>query len=76
MAHYELIIEENQPTCGGRTPTKATILEVDTDDPVSYVKSAENADEAEVETSENGELIVRVQRSKYGYWVRYIFTED
>ena len=33
MKHYELIIEENQPTCGGRTPIKSRILEVDTDDP-------------------------------------------
>ena len=76
MKHYELIIEENQPTCGGRTPTKSRILEVDTDDPVEYVKAAEKTDEVEVQTEADGSLVVRVQRDEYRYWVKYIFSED
>ena len=76
MKHYELIIEEKQPTCGGRTPTKTRILEVDTDDPIAYVKNAERTDEVEIEKETDGEIIIRVQRGEYGYWVKYGFTEE
>ena len=76
MKHYELIIEENQPTCGGRTPIKSRILEVDTDDPVAYVKAAEKNDEVEIGYEKDGSIVIRVQRDDYRYWVKYIFTED
>ena len=73
---YELIIKENQPTCGGQSPVKSTILEVNTDDPVAYVKAAEGVDEVEVEDKGDGSLLVRAQRGEYRYWVEYEFTED
>ena len=73
---YELIIEENQPTCGGRTPTKTRILQVETDDPVAYGKATEGSEEVETETESDGTLLVRVQRDEYRYWVKYYFTED
>ena len=41
MAIYELVIEERQPTCGGKSPTKSKSMTVSTDDPVAYVKALE-----------------------------------
>lgn len=41
MAGYELIIEQRQPTCGGRAPTKCEIRAVTTDDPIAYVQALE-----------------------------------
>ncbi len=76
VKRYELIIEENQPTCGGNTPTKNTIMEIETDDPVAYVKRAEGKDTVETETDADGSLVVSVQRDDYRYWVKYYFTED
>lgn len=37
MKAYELVIEQRQPTCGGRAPTKCEIRTVTTDEPVAYV---------------------------------------
>ncbi len=76
MKHYELIIEENQPTCGGQSPVKSRILDVDTDDPVAYVKAAEGTDTVETGTDGDGSLTVLVRRGEYRYWVKYVFTED
>ena len=41
MKTYELVIEEKQPTCGGRAPTKSEIRTVTTADPVAYVREQE-----------------------------------
>ena len=37
MKAYELVIEQRQPSCGGRAPTKCEIRTVTTDEPVAYV---------------------------------------
>ena len=75
MKTYELVIEQRQPTCGGKSPTKCEIRTVQTDDPVAYVKELEPNGEREVYTDEEGSLVVRIDQTE-GQWVKYIFTED
>ncbi len=72
MALYELVIEERQPTCGGKSPTKSRITTVETDDPVAYVQALEPACELEVE-EENGTLVVKTEHN--GMWIKYEFEE-
>jgi len=74
MKTYELVIEQRQPTCGGRAPTKTEILTVTTDDPVAFVRSKEKDAALEVSTNEDGALVVRAKRG--GLWIKYEFTED
>jgi hypothetical protein len=73
MKTYELLIEQRQPTCGGRAPTKCEIQTVSTDDPVAYVQALEPGCVLETEETAEG-LVVKTIRS--GLWVRYEFTED
>lgn len=73
MARYELIIEQQQPTCGGKSPTKSEVHMVETNDPVEYVRAQEPGLEFEVE---NEDGVVTVRGKKNGMWVKYEFTED
>ena len=73
MARYELIIEQQQPTCGGKAPTKSEVRMVETNDPVEYVRSQEPSLAFEVE---NVDGVVTVRGKKNGMWVKYEFTED
>ncbi len=74
MAVYELIKEERQPTCGGKSPIKSTILTVTTDDPVAYVRAQEPGNPLETWTTDDGTLVIETEHN--GLWVRYEFTED
>ena len=73
MATYELVIEQKQPTCGGRAPTKCEIRTVTTDDPVAYVQALEPSCQLEVEQAAEG-VIIKTERG--GMWIKYEFTED
>jgi hypothetical protein len=73
MKTYELLIEQKQPTCGGRAPTKCEFRTVTTDDPVAYVQNLEPSCQLEVESTADG-LVVRTERG--GLWIKYEFTED
>jgi hypothetical protein len=73
MKTYELLIEQKQPTCGGRAPTKCEFRTVTTDDPVAYVQNLEPSCQLEVESTVDG-LVVRTERG--GLWIKYEFTED
>ena len=72
--NYELVIKEHQPTCGGKDPTKATIMNISCDDPVAYVRGLEPVGELEVAHAEDGTLVVSTKRN--GWTVSYEFTED
>ena len=74
MAKYELVIEERQPTCGGKSPTKSRIMTVTTDDPVAYVRTLEPEGELEVSTTDDGTLVVQADHN--GLWIKYEFSED
>ena len=74
MKTYELIIEQRQPTCGGRAPTKSEIRMVTTADPVAYVQSLEPTCELEVTHNDDGTIVIKLDHN--GLWVKYEFTED
>ena len=74
MKTYELVIEQRQPTCGGRLPTRAEIRTVTIDDPAAYVRSLEPAGELETYTDQDGAFVVQLDHN--GMWVKYIFTEE
>ena len=74
MKNYELIIEQRQPTCGGRAPTKSEIRYVATDDPVAYVQALEPTCELEVTHNDDGTIVIKLDHN--GLWVKYEFTED
>lgn len=73
MKTYELLIEQKQPTCGGRSPTKCEIRTVTTADPVAYVQALEPSCRLEVEQTAEG-VTIRTERG--GLWIKYEFTED
>lgn len=73
MAVYELVIEERQPTCGGKSPTKSKIMTVNTDDPVAYVKALEPG-ELEISTADDGTLVIQADHN--GMWIKYEFSAE
>ena len=74
MKTYELVIEERQPTCGHKSPTRSTIKTVTTDDPVAYVQGLEPDSALDVYTTDDGTLVVQADHN--GLWIKYEFTED
>ena len=74
MKTYEVVILEQQPTCGGRRPFKNEIRTVSTDDPVAYVQKLEPFCKLEVTEEDNGTIVISADRS--GLWVRYEFSEE
>ena len=74
MKTYELIILEQQPSCGGKSPYRSEIRTVSTDDPVAYVRKLEPAGELEVTETEPG--VIRITAERNGALVRYEFSED
>ena len=74
MKTYELLIAEQQPTCGGQLPVKQTIKTVSTDDPVAYVQAIEHNAELETSALEDGTIVIEADHN--GRWIKYEFTED
>lgn len=74
MKSYELVIEQRQPTCGGRAPTKSEIRTVTTDDPVAYVKAIETSCDLDVTVQDDGVILIQTEHN--GLWIKYEFTEE
>ena len=74
MKDYELVIEERQPPCGGKSPIKTKIMNVSTDDPVAYVQALEAGNKLETSTLSDGTLVVQTEHN--GFWIKYESTED
>lgn len=74
MARYELIIEQQQPTCGGRAPTRSEVRMIETSDPAEYVRSQEPGLEQSVSVNDEGATVIQVMKNNM--WVRYEFNED
>jgi hypothetical protein len=72
MKEYELCIETMNP-CGGKEYAQRDFKEVETDDPVAYVKA--NAPLPVLEVSEVDGSVVVTTGDGFGYITRYIFTE-
>ena len=74
MASYELIVEKQQPDCGGKDPRVLEFQSVETADPVEYVRGLHPGMELDVEQKSSGELVVAVGEGVKR--IRYCFTED
>ncbi len=72
MKEYELCIETMNP-CGGTEYAQREFRDVETDDPVAYVKA--NAPLPILEVSEVGGDIVITTGDGHGYITKYTFTE-
>ena len=72
MKEYELCIETMNP-CGGSEYAQREFRDVETDDPVAYVKA--NAPLPVLEVSKVGGDIVVTTGDGHGYITRYMFTE-
>ena len=74
MKTYELIIQQQQPSCGGKSPYRSEFRTVTTDDPVAYVRKLEPSCELEVTQEEDGVTVIRTVHN--GAWIRYEFCEE
>ena len=74
MKTYELIIEQRQPPCGGKSPVDVKICSVTTDDPMDYVKNLEKDGELRMETTDQGEIVIRLECGAKS--IKYTFTEE
>ena len=74
MKTYELIIEQRQPPCGGKSPVDVNICSVTTDDPMAYVKNLEKDGELRMETTDQGEIVIRLECGAKS--IKYTFTEE
>ena len=72
MKEYELCIETMNP-CGGKEYAQRQFLDVETDDPVAYVKT--NAPLPILDVSEVDGSTVITTGDGHGYITKYTFTE-
>lgn len=77
MKNYELIIEHQQPPCGGKQTKLYDFQNVVTDDPVAYVRAHEQdlSDDLEMEVDRSTDGVVCVQFTRGIQPVKYEFTE-
>lgn len=73
MTEYEVCTEYINP-CGGAEYAIREIFEVETDDPVEYVRKEGRFPIKEVTRDENGDLLI-ITGDTVGYFIRYTFTE-
>lgn len=74
MKRYELIITRTQPPCGGKAPKVFDFLNVETDEPIAYVRKKEP--EAVLDVLEDTPEHTVIIFSKGAQQVTYEFTED
>ena len=72
MKEYELCIETMNP-CGGKEYAQRQFLDVETDDPVAYVKT--NAPLPILDVAEVDGSIVITTGDGHGYITKFTFTE-
>ena len=73
MKEYEVCSEYINP-CGGAEYAIREIFEVETDDPVKYVRKEGRFPIKEITTDANGDLLI-ITGDTTGYFIRYTFTE-
>ena len=73
MKEYEVATEYMNP-CGGSAYAIREIFEIETVDPVEYVRKESRFPIMEVTTEKNGDLLVITGDGK-GYFLKYYFTE-
>ncbi len=77
MESYELVIERQQPPCGGKPPRLYDFQTVETDDPVAYVRAHESGlpEDTELEIDRSKNDVVCIQFTSGIQPVKYEFTE-
>ena len=73
MKEYEVCTEYINP-CGGSEYAIREIFEVETDDPVEYVRKEGRFPIKEITKDHNGDLLI-ITGDTTGYFIRYTFTE-
>ena len=73
MKEYEVCTEYINP-CGGSEYAIREIFEVETDDPVEYVRNEGRFPIKEITKDHNGDLLI-ITGDTTGYFIRYTFTE-
>ena len=71
MKEYEVTIESMNP-CGGEQFAQREIREIETDDPIAWVKAQTNISEVTCDTLRDGLQIIAGQN---GYIKRFTFVE-
>lgn len=73
MNEYEVIIEEINP-CGGEAYARKEIIEVEAENPESYVRGNARFPILEILRQPDGTTLI-VAGNDSGYMTRYVFTE-
>ena len=72
MAEYEVLVESITP-CGGEKYARKEFFDVETDDPVSFVRKNGQYPIVETKTLPGGDL--QIVTGSGGYVVRYTFSK-
>ncbi len=72
MKLYELVIQHQQPSCGGKPPFRTEILDVRTDDPVAYVRQLEPDCDLDIIQSDDSTVFIKTTHN--GAFVKYEFS--
>ncbi|MDD7388736.1 MAG: hypothetical protein PUG60_03580 [Lachnospiraceae bacterium] len=73
MAIYDVLVESINP-CGGDRHSEKKFIEVETDDPVAYVKENGQWDIIDVTENKDGDQVITTGDGN-GYITKYIFSE-
>ncbi len=73
MAIYDVLVESINP-CGGEKHSQKEFIEVETDDPVAYVKEHAQFDIIDVTKTDDGDITITTGDGN-GYITRYDFSE-
>ena len=72
MKNYELITEKHQPPCSGK-PILHDFSEIETDDPIAYVKAHTKNAKLEVDTEPNNTTVIIAEEGDFR--TKFIFSE-
>ena len=72
MKNYELITERHQPNCSGK-PILHEFSEVETDNPVDYVKAHTKNAKLEIDSDANNTIVIVAEEGDYR--TKFVFSE-
>jgi hypothetical protein len=72
MKTYELITEKHQPPCSGN-PVIHDFAEIETDDPIAYVKAHTKNATLDIENTPDGSTVIIAEEGEYR--TKFVFSE-
>ena len=72
MTEYEVLIEDINP-CGGENHARKSFIEVETDDPIAWVRENGQHPITGTANNEDGDLVI-ITDNGHGYIIKYTFT--